>query len=135
MKPLIPITPQEICPPFARYSHAMVVPAGYRLLFCSGQLGIAPDRQVPAAAGDQAVLCFENILAILRQAGMDKTDIIRINAYLTDRDHLPDYMAVRDRYVGAPPPASTLMLVQGFARPEFKVEVEVIAAGAEGGVE
>jgi enamine deaminase RidA (YjgF/YER057c/UK114 family) len=33
--------------------------------------------------------------------------------------------------VVSPPPASTLMIVSGFARPEFKVEVEVIAARAE----
>jgi enamine deaminase RidA (YjgF/YER057c/UK114 family) len=30
------------------------------------------------------------------------------------------------------PPASTLMIVGGFARPEFLVEVEVIAAGPAG---
>jgi enamine deaminase RidA (YjgF/YER057c/UK114 family) len=41
------------------------------------------------------------------------------------------YMAVRDRYVTQPPPASTLMIVSGFTRPEFKVEVEAIAAKAE----
>jgi enamine deaminase RidA (YjgF/YER057c/UK114 family) len=40
-------------------------------------------------------------------------------------------MEVRDRYVASPPPASTLMIVSGFARPEFKVEVEVIAAKAD----
>ncbi len=127
------ITPEQICPPFAQYSHGMVVPAGHRLLFCSGQLGIGADRQVPDSAADQAVLCFENILAILAHAGMDKNNIVRINAYLTDRGDLGAYMAVRDRYVSAPPPASTLMLVRGFARPEFKVEVEVIAAGPEAG--
>jgi enamine deaminase RidA (YjgF/YER057c/UK114 family) len=36
---------------------------------------------------------------------------------------------VRDRTFADPAPASTLMIVGGFARPEFKVEVEVIAAG------
>ena len=40
------------------------------------------------------------------------------------------YMIVRDRYVALPPPASTLMIVSGFTRPEFKVEVEAIAAKA-----
>jgi enamine deaminase RidA (YjgF/YER057c/UK114 family) len=39
-------------------------------------------------------------------------------------------MEARDRFVAAPPPASTLMIVAGFARPEFKVEVEATAAGA-----
>jgi enamine deaminase RidA (YjgF/YER057c/UK114 family) len=37
-------------------------------------------------------------------------------------------MSVRDEYVTDPPPASTLMIVSGFARPEFLVEVEVMAA-------
>jgi enamine deaminase RidA (YjgF/YER057c/UK114 family) len=39
-------------------------------------------------------------------------------------------MKVRDEFVSHPPPASTLMIVQGFARPEFKVEVEAVAARA-----
>jgi enamine deaminase RidA (YjgF/YER057c/UK114 family) len=39
-------------------------------------------------------------------------------------------MAVRDRHVGDPPPASTLLIVSGFTRPEFVVEVEAIAAGS-----
>ena len=56
-------------------------------------------------------------------------DIVRINAYVTDRAHLRPYMDVRDRLFSSPAPASTLMIVSGFARPEFKVEVEVIAAG------
>jgi enamine deaminase RidA (YjgF/YER057c/UK114 family) len=40
------------------------------------------------------------------------------------------YMAVRDRYVAQPPPASTLVIVTGFTRPEFKVEVEALGAKA-----
>jgi enamine deaminase RidA (YjgF/YER057c/UK114 family) len=39
-------------------------------------------------------------------------------------------MRVRDRHVGDPPPASTLMIVQGFSQPHFKVEVECVAAEA-----
>jgi enamine deaminase RidA (YjgF/YER057c/UK114 family) len=37
-------------------------------------------------------------------------------------------MSVRDLYISDPSPASTLMIVSGFSRPEFLVEVEVIAA-------
>jgi enamine deaminase RidA (YjgF/YER057c/UK114 family) len=42
------------------------------------------------------------------------------------------YMAARDAWVAdlASPPASTLMIVSGFTRPEFVVEVEIIAAAA-----
>ena len=125
-------TPDTIRAPFAQYSHGVEVPAGARTLFCSGQLGIAADDSIPEDAGGQTELCFENISAILASAGMTMADVIRINAYVTGREHLPAYMAVRDRYISSssPPPASTLMIVSGFARPEFLVEVEVIAARA-----
>ena len=123
------LTPKSIRPPFARYSHGVEVPAGKRLVVCSGQLGIGPDDSIPEDAGAQAELCFSNIVAVLAEAGLGLEDLVRINAYVTDRAHLKPYMAVRDRLVGDPPPASTLMFVSGFARPEFKVEIEAIAAG------
>jgi enamine deaminase RidA (YjgF/YER057c/UK114 family) len=101
------------------------------MLFASGQLGITMDEQVPDDAAAQAELCFEAIAAILEAAGMDFGDLVRINAFVSDRAYLKPYMEVRDRYVASPPPASTLVVVSGFARPEFKVEVEVVAARAD----
>lgn len=127
------VTPRSIRAPFANYSHGVEIPAGARLLVVSGQLGISVDDDVPDGAEAQAALCFDNIGAVLAEAGMGFGDIVRINAYVTDRDHLGAYMRARDRYVGDPPPASTLMIVSGFARPEFKVEIEVIAARVEKG--
>ena len=64
------LTPKSIKPPFARYSHGVEVPAGKRLVLCSGQLGIGPDDAVPEDAGAQAELCFANIAAILAEAGL-----------------------------------------------------------------
>ena len=122
------LVPKRIRAPFARYSHAVEVPAGARWLMCSGQLGISASDEIPEAAEAQAVLCFEAIGACLAEAGMSFVDIVRINAYVTDRAHMAPYMAVRDRYVALPPPASTLMIVSGFTRPEFKVELEAMAA-------
>ena len=56
---------------------------------------------------------------------------MRVNAFVTDRNHVRDYMAARDAvFEGLPPPASTLVVVSGFARPEFLVEVEAVAAVA-----
>jgi len=100
------------------------------MLFCSGQLGLAPDGAIPESAEAQADLCFVAIGHMLAAAGMDMVDIVRINAFVTDRTHMAGYMASRDRHVTSPPPASTLMIVSGFTRPEFKVEVEVVAAKA-----
>jgi len=126
---LRPLQPNEIRAPFANYSHGVEVPAGARLVYCSGQLGSAPDGTIPATVEGQAERCFQNIAAILAEAGLGLADIVRINAYVTAREHMQGYMAVRDRVVGSPPPASTLMIVSGFTRPEFLVEVEAVAAG------
>jgi enamine deaminase RidA (YjgF/YER057c/UK114 family) len=121
-------TPLTIRAPFANYSHGVEVPAGARLVFASGQLGITLDDRIPEDAGAQADLCFQSVGEVLKAAGMTLSDIVRVNAFVTDRAYLKAYMEARDRHVGTPPPASTLMIVSGFARPEFKVEVEVIAA-------
>jgi enamine deaminase RidA (YjgF/YER057c/UK114 family) len=122
------LNPAAVRRPFARYSHGILVPADAKLLFCSGQLGIGLDDHVPEAPGAQAELCFRAIGAILAEAGMGFADIVKLNAYVTDREAMAAYMPVRDRFVADPPPASTLVMVSGFSRPEFRVEVEAVAA-------
>lgn len=125
-----PLTPATIRPPFARYSHGVEVPPGALLVAVSGQLGVDADDVAPEGAEAQARLCFANIAAILAEAGMGAADVLRLNAYVTGREHLAGYMAARDAWVGPHRPASTLMIVSGFARPEFVVEVEALAARA-----
>jgi enamine deaminase RidA (YjgF/YER057c/UK114 family) len=127
MKSLVPPT---IRPPFAAYSHGVEVPSGARLVVTSGQLGLRADDTLPEDARAQADVCFANCAAILAEAGMGPADVIRINAFVTDRAHMAGYMAARDAWLSgvARLPASTLVIVSGFTRPEFLVEVEVTAA-------
>lgn len=125
---LKPLNPEAIRAPFGNYSHAVEVPAGARFVICSGQLGIAPDDSVPPGMEAQAELAFRNIATLLSSAGLSMSDLVRLNAYVTRRENMSVYMAVRDRFVSSPLPASTLMIVSGFSRPEFLVEVEAIAA-------
>lgn len=124
------LTPATIAAPFARYAHGVEVPEGHRLAVTSGQLPLAADGSVPDGPEAQAALCFANCAAILAEAGMGAADVIRINAYVTDRIHMAGYMAARDAWLAnvARLPASTLVIVSGFTRPEFLVEVEVTAA-------
>src|ERR1043166_1910019 len=126
-----PLNPASIRAPFAQYSHAVEVTAPARMVFASGQLGVAPDDTVPADAEAQAVLCFENIKAILSEADMTLADVVRFTAYVTDRAYFPIYGAVRSRYVAGDAFASTLVIVSGFTRAEFKIEVEVTAVSAD----
>lgn len=122
------INPGTICPPFANYSHGVFT--GQGALFVSGQLGVLPDGTVPEDASEQALACFGNVEQILFGAGLQKRHVVRINAFVTDREHLRPYMEARDSWISEldSPPASTLVIVSGFARPEFKVEVEITAS-------
>jgi enamine deaminase RidA (YjgF/YER057c/UK114 family) len=123
-----PLSPQSIHPPFAPYSPGVEVSSRSRLVFVSGQLGIDRSGFIPPDCGAQAKLAFDNVAAILGEAGMALKDIVRINAYVTGREHLQPYMQVRNGLFFEPFPASTLMIVAGFARPEFFVEIEAVAA-------
>ena len=129
MKSLVPPT---ISPPFARYAHGVELSAGRRIIRTSGQLGLAADGTVPEDPFDQAGICFANIAAILAEGRMAPSDIFHLSAYVTDRAHMQGYMAARDAFLADTPddrlPSSTLVIVSGFTRPEFKVEVEVWAS-------
>ncbi|WFR98947.1 RidA family protein [Rhizobium tumorigenes] len=120
--------PPSVRRPFGHYNHGLLVPPGASLLVTSGQLGIAVDDTVPDGVTAQAELCFQAIGAILSEAGMDFSDVIRISGFVTRREDFAPYMAVRDLYTLDPKPVSTLIIVSGFTRPEFLVEVEVTAA-------
>lgn len=124
------LSPDTLRKPFARYAHGVEIPDGARWLVTSGQLGISLDDVVPDGARAQADLCFANCTAILAAGGMGPQDVVRINAFVTDRADMAGYMAARDAWLTAVArlPASTLVIVSGFTRPEFLVEVEVTAA-------
>lgn len=123
------LNPPSIAPPFAAYSHGFVIPQDHKVLVTSGQLGLSSDGVVPAGAEAQARICFANIDAILAEGGASAKDTVKLTAYVTDRSHMAGYMAARDAWLAgiAVPPASTLVIVSGFTRPEFVVEIEVMA--------
>lgn len=117
----------SVAPPFGNYSHGLHFGGDVDWLVTSGQLGISKDGAIPEDVEAQAELCFRNLEAILAAASMSLSDVVRLCAYVTRREHFVHYMRVRDRFVGNPPPVSTLLIVGGFTRPEMLVEVEATA--------
>lgn len=114
--------------PPTSYSHAVEVGPGARTLFISGQIPMSPDGTCPEDFRTQAWQCWNNLSATLAAAGMELTDLVRVQAYVTSTEYLGDYRAIRDEVVGDKRPASTLLVVAGLGRPEWKVEIEAIAA-------
>jgi len=121
------LSPSSIRPPLARYSHGIAVPAGHRLVFTAGQLGIGHDESIPEDSEAQADLCFANIAAILAEDGMTLANIVRLSVYVTAREHMQGYRRSRDKLFPGTPPATTLIMVAGLVRPEFLIEIEAVA--------
>ena len=116
-------------PPFSRYAQGMEIPAGSRLVFVSGQVGIDSDGVVPDDFVQQHEIAWANVFAILEGGSMGKGDIVDILAIVTDHEQVPIYREVRDRMLDGHVCCST-MLVCGLANPDWKVEIAVTAAKA-----
>ena len=120
--------PVSIAPPFSPYSHGVELPPGKRVLFASGQVGVAPDGSTPPDPLAQNRQAWDNILAILGDAGMGVGDLVRINAYVTTVEAQTAFREVRNEVIGDHRPASTLIRVAGLASDDWSVEIEVVAA-------
>jgi len=124
------IAPSTIAPPAASYAHAVLVEAPARLLHTSGVVPIAPDGSVPNSIDTQADVVWANIAAIVAEAGMDLGDIVSVTTYVVVEllGALGAVMGARDRALGGRRVASTLVTVPALVRPEWKVEIAVVAA-------
>ena len=85
---------------------------------------------MPDDIGEQADIVWANIAAILSEAGMTIRDIVAVTTYVVVGNELGPVMAARDRAMGGHLAASTLVTVPALARPEWLMEVAVVAAGA-----
>ena len=122
------INPPQIAGPFATYAHGVEFSGPARWLFGAGQTGVAGDGSTPVDISGQAELVWDNIRAVLADGDMAISDIVQLNMLLIDRADAPGAMAVRDAALGDHRPASTLMYISGLARPEWKIEIDYIAA-------
>ncbi len=122
------IKPQALSEPRGNYSHGVLVKPAY-LLFIAGQTAVDQKGDI-VGIGDayaQANQVYKNIGAILSEAGMTFSDIVKITTYITDISFREKVNEVRSRYFKEDFPASTLLVVNGLARKDFLVEVEAIA--------
>ena len=122
--------PKSVAAPIGTYSHGIEAPANARWLHVAGQIGVRPDGSVPAIIEEQTEVVWQNILAVLADAGMGIGDVVKITSFLTRFENFPKFAQVRAKYLGSHRPASTLLVISSLARPEFLVEVEAIAAKA-----
>ncbi|MGE0044323.1 MAG: RidA family protein [Hyphomonadaceae bacterium] len=124
------INPETIHAPAGLYSHGVAVPAGSNLLYISGQVGMRPDGTTPETIGEQAEQVFANIGAILVANGMAFRDIVKLQTFMVAGADGDAVRAARRKYLGEHRPASTAIYIAALVSPEWKVEIEAIAAKA-----
>jgi enamine deaminase RidA (YjgF/YER057c/UK114 family) len=122
------IRPADIAAPAANYAHAVLTENAARWLHTSGVVPIAPDGSTPDDVGDQAAVVWANIDAMLGDAGMTPRDIVSVTTYVVAGEDLAPVMAARDTALGGHRAASTLVTVPALARPEWRMEVAIVAA-------
>ncbi|CAN7595011.1 MULTISPECIES: RidA family protein [Ensifer] len=113
--------------PRGGYSQAVRLENFERLVFVSGQVPLNSDDVLPDGFEAQARQVWLNIDAQLKAAGMSKADIVKVTAFLADRNHTMANRAARAEYLGPLAPAMTVVIA-GIFDSGWLLEVEVIAA-------
>ncbi len=113
------------------FSQAVEVRGGERVLYCAGQTSSDAEGKVQHA-GDmksQINLALDNLEAVLKQAGMNLSNVVRLNYYTPNVDLLLEHYSVlvgRLNQAGCKP-ASTLLGVTRLAFPGLLLEIEATA--------
>lgn len=125
-----PHNPPNVVKPQSAYHQAVEVAPNARWLYISGQLGIGADGKLRDGTAAQAEQAWANILNLLAAAGMGAEDLVKVTTFLTDPADVGAVRAARERALGGVRPASTMLVVQALASPEYRIEIEAVAAKA-----
>ena len=122
------VNPDTLPVPASNYSHIVEVPEGSRLVFLSGQVGIDSAGKCADDFAGQCNQVFANIKAALAVMDMAVSDLVRLNAYLTDVGDVGSFRDIRDSWMDGHAAASTLVMVSALAAPNWVVEIEAVAS-------
>jgi len=122
--------PGSLKVPTKAYSNGVLIPLGVAdIMFTTGQLSQNEDGTVHAPDDVEAQTrhIYKRIETILGEADMTLDHIVKAQIFVTNIEDGAIVAKVRDELLSANPPASTLLEVSKLLKPEYKVEIEVIA--------
>jgi 2-iminobutanoate/2-iminopropanoate deaminase len=102
--------PRAVYPPIGNlYSHGIEIPAGARLLFIAGQVGVDVNGNCPESCEAQLEIAWTNIKEILKAARMTMNDLINVTCYLKDPMYATAYARSCNKFLGSNKPAMTFL--------------------------
>lgn len=117
-------------PYFGIYAHGVETAAQTRTVYVSGQVGESPEGHLPDDFRGQCRQAILNVQSVLREAGMDLENIVKMSFYLTRREDTNELIEVRKELLNGVRPAITTVYVAGLVGPDWLVEVEAVACAA-----
>lgn len=98
------------------------------LVFLSGQIPLVPETGLVAEGGveAQARQMFANIKAVLAEAGLDFTNVVKTTVFMTDLGQFSVLNSIYAEYFKAPYPARSCVEVSALPK-GVSVECELIA--------
>ena len=97
-------------------------------LYCSGQVPVDPATgEVPSGIKSQTKQVIENLKAVLEAGGCEMADVVKTTIFLIDLGDFSRMNEVYGTYFKHPRPARTAVVVAGLARPEWRIEIELVA--------
>lgn len=94
-------------------------------IMVAGTAPIEPDGSTtPGDAAAQMERCCAIVAKAIADLDGDIADTVRTCIYLTDRADFDAVARVHGKWFGAARPATTTIIVTGFIRPEWRVEIE-----------
>ncbi|MES2972503.1 MAG: RidA family protein [Pseudomonadota bacterium] len=110
------------------YSNGILSASPAATLYVAGQIGIDAKGVASPDFEAQTRQTWKNIEAILAEAGMTLKDIVKTTIFLVNPADYPTFVKVRTEVLDGHKPASTLVYVSALVKPDWKVEIDVIAA-------
>ncbi|MEE8505877.1 MAG: RidA family protein [Kiloniellales bacterium] len=106
-----------------------VVRAG-NTVYLRGQVGQDLDTGESVGVGDpaaQAEQAMKNVRQLLEEAGATLDHICKITIYITGREYREPVYRVIGKWLKGVYPVSTGLIISALARPEWVMEIDVIA--------
>lgn len=111
------------------YALGKKVPMDSEILFTAGQVGVDENGVYGKTLEEQADLAMKNLYEVIKAAGMDSENVLKMTMFYLNREDIRTIIAARNKYFGEDfRPGSTALVVKSLANEKILVEVEAIAA-------